>query len=69
MARATFLTDLKLIVDTISRRWDCSEIYELLDLQPAEMQRRTLKNKAPSPLAIATGLTDLRGDESLTSGD
>jgi lipopolysaccharide/colanic/teichoic acid biosynthesis glycosyltransferase len=69
MAQATFLTDLKLIVDTITRRWDSSEICELPEFQTVEMQRKTLKTKTPSPVAIANGLADMSGDESLASGD
>ncbi len=69
MVQATFLTDLKLIMDTITRRWDSSEIYELLDLRPLEMQRKALKGKARSSLAIASGRADMSADESLTSGD
>jgi lipopolysaccharide/colanic/teichoic acid biosynthesis glycosyltransferase len=69
MAQATFLTDLNLIVDTITRRWGSSEICELSDLQTVEMQRRTTKTKAPSPMAIANGVADMSADESLASGD
>jgi lipopolysaccharide/colanic/teichoic acid biosynthesis glycosyltransferase len=69
MVQATFLTDLKLIMDTITRRWGSSEICELLDLRPLEMQRKTLKAKARSSFAIASGLADMGGDESMTSGD
>lgn len=69
MAQATFLTDLKLIMDTVTRRWDSSEICELPDPETVEMQRRTLKTKPQAPVAVAGGLVDMRGDESLASGD
>jgi lipopolysaccharide/colanic/teichoic acid biosynthesis glycosyltransferase len=36
MARATFLSDLKLLVDTAVRRWDTSAIEELFDIQTLE---------------------------------
>lgn len=69
MAQATFLTDLKLIVDTIGRRWDCSEIGKLLDIQSAEMLSKAPKTRATAPMAISSSLANIAGDESLASGD
>ena len=69
MAQGTFLTDLKLIVDTIVRRWDCSEICKLLDIQPAEMQSKTPKSKMPAPVVTASCISGTICDESLASGD
>jgi lipopolysaccharide/colanic/teichoic acid biosynthesis glycosyltransferase len=37
MARATFLSDLKIIVDTAIRRWDTTAMDELFDIQPVEL--------------------------------
>jgi lipopolysaccharide/colanic/teichoic acid biosynthesis glycosyltransferase len=36
MARATFISDLKLLVDTAIRRWDASAIEELFDIETIE---------------------------------
>ncbi len=69
MAQATFLSDLKLIVHTIARRWDSSEICKLLDLQSAEMHSRAPKGNAPAPMAIADSIAVIAGDESLVTGD
>jgi lipopolysaccharide/colanic/teichoic acid biosynthesis glycosyltransferase len=69
MAQATFLTDLKLIVDTIVRRWDCSEVCKLLDIQPAEMQSKTLKSKTPAPVMTASCISGTICDESLAPGN
>jgi len=69
MAQATFLTDLKLIVDTVIRRWDSSEICRLLDLQSAEIHSKTPKTKVPVPLAIASSIAGITSDETLASGD
>jgi lipopolysaccharide/colanic/teichoic acid biosynthesis glycosyltransferase len=68
MAHATFLTDLKLIVDTVARRWDCSVICELLAPEIAVRQSKAPKTKAPTPLAIASSLAEA-SDESLASAD
>jgi lipopolysaccharide/colanic/teichoic acid biosynthesis glycosyltransferase len=69
MAQATFLTDLKLIVDTIVRRWDSSEICKLLDLQSAEIQTKAPKAKVPVPLAISSSIAGITSDETLASAD
>jgi lipopolysaccharide/colanic/teichoic acid biosynthesis glycosyltransferase len=69
MAQATFLTDLKLIVDTIVRRWDSSEICKLLELQSAEMQSKAPKPKVPVPLAIKSSIVGITSDETLASAD
>jgi lipopolysaccharide/colanic/teichoic acid biosynthesis glycosyltransferase len=69
MAQATFRTDLKLIVDTIFRRWDSSEICKLLDLQTTGMQSMAPKAKTPAPVAIANSISVATGDESLVTGD
>ncbi len=69
MARATFLTDLRLILDTVVRRWDSSVICKLLDLETADRQSKASKTKAPAPLAIASSLADIASDESLASAD
>lgn len=69
MAQATFLSDLKLIVDTIVRRWDSSGICKLLEVQSAEMQTKSARAKAPVPLTIASSIAGITGDETLASAD
>ncbi|MGA2351636.1 MAG: sugar transferase [Terracidiphilus sp.] len=44
MARATFASDLKLIVDSVLRRWDSSAVNDLL-----EMEHSTAKERMPEP--------------------
>ncbi len=62
-SRCTFLSDLKLIVDTVLRNWEPSEIYRSLEIEPIEAQIRGPKLKT-------RGLTaDMISDESLVSGD
>ena len=61
-AQCTFLSDLKLILDTILRKWDASAMYRSLEIEPIEMQHKRPKLKAQIPAAMA-------GDESLVSGD
>ena len=68
-AQATFQTDLKLIAETILRRWDSSVICKLLDLQPPEAQGKVSASKASSPLAIANSVPVTVGNESRVSGD
>jgi hypothetical protein len=46
MERATFLSDLKLIVDSVLRRWDGSLMERLL-LDGAFAQDRVLHSRAP----------------------
>ncbi len=67
MMRATFASDLKLILDTILRRWDSETICAVLEVDPSEIHNNGPKAKAH--MTIATGLADISGDESLASGD
>jgi len=63
MSRATFLSDLKLIVDTALRRWDSSVIEELFDLETIESNESF----------VLEGVSSLAGrtnrDEALASAD
>lgn len=56
MAQATFLTDLKLIVDTVVRRWDSSEMCTLLDDRSAEIQTNAPRAKVAASLTIARSI-------------
>jgi lipopolysaccharide/colanic/teichoic acid biosynthesis glycosyltransferase len=53
MARATFLSDLKLIVDSVLRRWDSSIMEELLNTGTIEVEDRTLFSTASNPEAVS----------------
>ncbi len=66
MAQASFASDLRLIVDTILRRWESSEIYKLLDVDATEQQNKSPKGKAPAPTLVASSVLGLTGD---VSGD
>jgi len=69
MTRATFTSDLKLILDTIMRRWDSETICSVLEIDPAEMHSSRLKTKAPAPIVLPSSVLSISGDESLASGD
>ncbi|MGA8090042.1 MAG: sugar transferase [Terracidiphilus sp.] len=62
-AQSTFLSDLKLLADTVLRRWDASEIYRSLEIEPIEARIRGPKLEAQG---LAASMTI---DESLVSGD
>jgi len=68
-ACATFASDLRLILDTVLRRWDSETICRTLAIDPIEMPSNVLKTKVPLPLTIAVGRPDMTGDESMASGD
>ncbi len=40
MGQASFASDLRLIVDTVLRRWESSEIYKLLEADASEQQNK-----------------------------
>jgi lipopolysaccharide/colanic/teichoic acid biosynthesis glycosyltransferase len=54
MARATFLSDLKLIVDSVLRHWDSSIMERLLDTRAIETGDRMLFSRASNPEAVST---------------
>jgi len=54
MARATFLSDLKLIVDSILRRWDSSFMEELLDTEAFEAEDSTMLSRASHPEVVSS---------------
>jgi lipopolysaccharide/colanic/teichoic acid biosynthesis glycosyltransferase len=54
MARATFLSDLKLIVDSVLRRWDTSVMEELLNTEALEVEDRMQLVRASHPEAAST---------------
>ena len=54
MARATFHSDLKLIVDSVFRRWDSSIMEGLLNTEGIEVEDRMLFSRASNPEAVST---------------
>lgn len=54
MARATFFSDFKLIVDSVLRRWDTSVMEELLNIGAFEEEDRKLLSRASHPKADYT---------------
>ena len=69
MTRATFNSDLHLIVNTVLRRWDGETIRKALDLDPDKTQNHAPKLKAHAAVAMPAGALSLAADESLVSGD
>jgi lipopolysaccharide/colanic/teichoic acid biosynthesis glycosyltransferase len=51
MARATFLSDFKLLVDSVLRRWDSTVMEELLDTRGFEAEGRILPARVSDPEA------------------
>ena len=54
MARATFLSDFKLIVDSVLRRWDTSVMEELLNTGAFDEEYRMRLTRASHPEAAST---------------
>ena len=69
MARATFLSDLRLIINTFLRRWDSSAICELLQIEISEMEGNTPKVKTRSFRDSSITARDTSADESLVCAD
>ncbi|MGC2614821.1 MAG: hypothetical protein WA354_12385, partial [Terracidiphilus sp.] len=67
MARATFLSDLKLIVDTAVRRWDSTAMQMLL---AGEMVQASPKPQSfEEPASIANCQATIAPDQSFVSAD
>lgn len=67
MRRASFRSDLKLLVDTLFRRWGKSPIQDLL--KNFEQDSRTNKFKPPVSAASTSFVLSFDGAESVGSGD
>ena len=65
MARATFLSDLKLIVDTAFRRWDNSAMQILLDTETIEIEAKSQSYDA----SLANCEATIAADQSFVSAD
>ena len=68
-ARATFVSDLKLIIDTALRRWDSSVIHKLLNIEGVEEERNIRRMKAPVSVIVPNRAARISRDESLASAD
>jgi hypothetical protein len=64
MARATFGSDLKLILDSILRRWDSSVMYSLVHTQQFQAEARIHRVGAPVPSIATTPVPMTTSEES-----
>jgi lipopolysaccharide/colanic/teichoic acid biosynthesis glycosyltransferase len=69
MARATFLSDLRLIINTVLRRWDGSAICKLLQVEFSDMEGNTPKGKMRPSRDSSFPVSNNSADGSLVSGD
>ena len=69
MTRATFLSDLELIVNTVLRRWDGDTIRKVLEIDARKKPENTAKGKTPAPVAVSPNVLTITPDESLASAD
>jgi lipopolysaccharide/colanic/teichoic acid biosynthesis glycosyltransferase len=67
MARATFLSDLKLIVGTAFLRWDTTAMQILLAGETGEVNAKSQSFEVPASIEDCEGT--IAADESLVSGD
>jgi lipopolysaccharide/colanic/teichoic acid biosynthesis glycosyltransferase len=49
MARATFLSDLRLLINSVLRRWDASALDEFIIAAAFEVDRLAIPSKVPDP--------------------
>jgi lipopolysaccharide/colanic/teichoic acid biosynthesis glycosyltransferase len=63
-ARATFLSDLKLILDSVFHRWDSSVMYSLLRTEQFEAESRKRRSSAPAPSLAPTSVQISTSEES-----
>lgn len=66
MARATFSSDLRLLVDTVLRRWDTSLMEKLLSDALSQEESHAAAVVTRSRVAIMTGRRELDPEEQLT---
>jgi lipopolysaccharide/colanic/teichoic acid biosynthesis glycosyltransferase len=64
MARATFFSDLRLIFDSILRRWDSSVMYSLIHTEQFQGEARMRRLGAPVPSIASTPVPMTTGEES-----
>jgi len=69
MACATFLSDLKLIVDTVLRRWNADEIRKVLEINTDQTSTGKARSRIALPTAATPGALGVSAKDSLASGD
>jgi lipopolysaccharide/colanic/teichoic acid biosynthesis glycosyltransferase len=69
MKQATISSDLRLIVDTVLRRWDNEAIGRVLEIDSAETPKNPQRPETSGLTALTSGVLSISGDESLASGD
>ena len=67
MARATFLSDLKLIVDSTLRRWDPSVVNRLLHAEAVLAEETAHRSKPLVPAVVTVRVSALSDDDALIS--
>jgi lipopolysaccharide/colanic/teichoic acid biosynthesis glycosyltransferase len=65
-AKSTFMSDLKMIANTLLRRWDATMMCQLLKVDPIEVRSRNPRLKARTASVTAVSITT---DESFVAGD
>jgi lipopolysaccharide/colanic/teichoic acid biosynthesis glycosyltransferase len=65
-AQSTFISDLKIIANTLLRRWDATIMCQLLKVDPIETRKRNSRFIPRTSAATAVAITS---DESLVTGD
>lgn len=66
MARATFLSDLKLIVDSTLRRWDPSVVDRLLPVEAIQAEDNAHRPKASVPAVVSIRVAAKANEKSLS---
>jgi len=65
-AKSTFMSDLRMIANTVLRRWDATMMCQLLKVDPIETRKRKPRFSPRTSAATAVAITS---DESLVAGD
>ena len=69
MARATFLSDLKLIVDTPFRLLDTAATQMMLEVETVHTKTRSQRFEEPASIFLINRVATIATDQSLDSGD
>ncbi|MDE3187051.1 MAG: sugar transferase [Acidobacteriota bacterium] len=69
MARATFLSDLKLVLDSALRRWDPSVVDRLLHAEALLAEDNVHRSKSPVPMVVSIRVSTMSGDDALVSDE
>lgn len=67
MARATFLSDFKLIVDSALRRWDPSVVDRLLQAEALLAEKSAHRIQVSVPAVVSIRVSDMSDDDTLVS--